>query len=116
MKIFKVARKAEEEGGEYVLGSRDTGTHACYMVYGTMKPGEEGRLIKPGHGHEELMMVMSGELKLSGPGIAPVREIVLSEGSAFHIAGDSECHVRNDTPNQAVYVCAGGHTPGGKHH
>ena len=31
------------ESGEYVLGARETGSHACYLIYGVLKPGEKGR-------------------------------------------------------------------------
>ena len=110
MKIFHVSQRAEQEGGEFVLGSRDTGTHACYMIYGTLGPLEDGRLINPGKGHEEILMVTLGELKLSGPGLAPVKELTLPQGSAVLIQGDRECFLRNDTQKEAAYVCSGGHT------
>jgi len=42
MKPFDVTNKVGESG-EYVLGSRDTGSHACYLIYGVLKPGEKGR-------------------------------------------------------------------------
>ena len=113
MKIHDVAQRSSSEGGEYVFGAKDTGTHACYMIYGTLAPKEEGRLIKPGSGHEELVMAVRGTLKVSGPALAPVREITLPEGSAFHIAGDVECFLKNTTDEEAVYVCAGGHSEGG---
>jgi len=115
MKIFDVAKRAHEEGGEFVLGSKDTGTHACYLIYGMMKPGEEGRLINPGAGHEELLMVLSGELRLGGPGIAPAAELALAGGSAVLLQGDMECFLRNESAVEAAYVCSGGHTPGGHH-
>jgi len=115
MKVFDVAKRAAEEGGEFVLGSKDTGTHACYLIYGTMKQGEEGRLINPGAGHEELLMVLSGELRLHGPGIAPATELTLTGGSAVLLQGDMECLLGNRSGEDAVYVCSGGHTPGGHH-
>jgi hypothetical protein len=113
MKVFRLSKMARDSGGEHVLGLRDTGTHACYMICGHMKPGEEDRLINPGSGHEEILMITLGELKLSGPGLAPVRELTLPEGSALHLSGDMECFLRNDTDAPASYICAGGHTPGG---
>ena len=116
MKLHDVVKRAQEEGGEYVLGLKDTGTHACYLIYGTLKPNEEGRLIKPGAGHEELVMATKGSLKISGPAIAPVKEMDLLEGSAFLIAGDVECFLKNPSADsEAAYTCAGGHTPGGHH-
>lgn len=116
MKVFRLTEMARESGGEQVLGVKDTGTHACYMIYGTLEAGEYDRLINPGKGHEEILMVTGGELKLSGPGLAPVTELTLPEGSALHLEGDRECYLRNDTDSGAAYVCAGGHTPGGSHH
>lgn len=115
MRIFDVAGRAAEEGGEFVLGSKDTGTHACYLIYGTLSSGQEGRVIRPGKGHEEIVMVIKGTLKLSGPALEHVKEIVLPEGAAFHVAGDRECYLKNTSEDTAIYTCAGGHTPGQSH-
>ena len=109
--IREMAAGAKE--GEYVLGSKDLETHACYMIYGTLAPGEEGRLVKPGSGHEEIVLCARGRFKVSGPGLAPVREIELKEGSAFHVAGESELYLKNPTGEVAVYIMAGGHSEGG---
>lgn len=108
MKVFEVRRRAEEEGGEFVLGVKDTGTHACYMIYGVLKPGEIGRIIKPGAGHEELVLAMKGDLGVSGK-----MSGTLKEGTSFHIAGDDECFLENLSSKDAVYVVAGGHSEGG---
>lgn len=110
MKTFEVVHRATQEGGEYVLGSADTKTHACYMIYGTLKPGEGGRVIRPGTGHEELVLCVRGELEVTGAMTG-----VLREGSAFHIAEDNECHLKNRSESEeAVYIAAGGHS--GKSH
>jgi hypothetical protein len=78
------------------------------MIYGTLKPGEKGRLIKPGAGHEELVLAVRGDMgvtgKLSG---------TLKEGTSFHIAGDDECLLENKSSEEAIYVVAGGHSEGG---
>jgi len=105
MRTFEVRDKAHKSGGEYVLGVEDTATHACYMIYGTLAPGEEGRLIKPGHGHEEIIIAVRGDIEVTG-----AHSGVLREGTAFHIAGDAECYLRNLTSADAVYIAAGGHT------
>ena len=65
MKIFDV-RTRVDDSGEYILGLEDTGSHACYLIYGTMKPGEKGRLLKPGGGHEELILAARGNFLVSG--------------------------------------------------
>ena len=33
--------------GEYIFGLEQTGSHACYMIFGVLKPGQKQRLIKP---------------------------------------------------------------------
>lgn len=109
MNSFEVSRRASEEGGEFVLGVADTGTHACYMIYGVLGPGEGGRLIKPGKGHEELVIAVKGDIAVTGR-----HDGVLKEGTAFHVAGDEECYLRNDSSSEALYVAAGGHS-GGAH-
>ena len=110
MRIFEVRSKARQEGGEFVLGLKDTGTHACYMIYGTLKPGGRGRLIKPGAGHEELVLAMRGDLGVSGK-----LSGTLKEGTSFHIAGDDECFLENLSSDEAIYIVAGGHSDGGHH-
>lgn len=109
MKTFEVEDNArKEEGGEFVLGLKDTGTHACYMIYGVLKPGEKGRLIKPGKGHEELVLAQKGDLVVSGANSA-----TLKEGTAFHAVGEDEYFLENPSDAEAVYVVAGGHSEGG---
>jgi hypothetical protein len=111
MKTFDIREKAKASGGEYVLGVKDTQSHACYMIYGFLKPGEKGRLIKPGSGHEELVASLKGDIKVSG-----CFNGILKEGTAFHIKGESECFFENDSSEEAVYIIAGGHSEGGHQH
>jgi hypothetical protein len=108
VKTFELRAQALAEGGEYVLGVKDTGSHACYMIYGVLKPGEEGRLIKPGAGHEELVLAQKGGLAVTGK-----LDFTLGEGTAFHVRGDDECFLSNPSSEEAVYVVAGGHSGGG---
>lgn len=108
MKTFDLRTKALEEGGEYVLGVKDTGSHACYMIYGVLRPGEEGRLIRPGAGHEELVLAQRGNLAVTGN-----PSFTLGEGTAFHIRGEEECFLSNPSAEEAVYVVSGGHSGGG---
>lgn len=111
IKPFELKTRAHEaESGEYVLGSHDTGSHACYMIYGTLKPGEQGRSVKPGKGHEEIIMAVIGDLLLSGSFSG-----MLKEGTALHLAGDDECFLQNMSAAGAVYIIAGGHGEGGHH-
>ncbi len=40
MKKTDLRGRAEKGDGEYVFGAADTDSHACYMIYGILKPGE----------------------------------------------------------------------------
>jgi redox-sensitive bicupin YhaK (pirin superfamily) len=108
VKIFDVAGKAGDSG-ESLLGYRDTGSRACYLVYGVMDPGEGGRELKPGRGHEELVLVLQGELQVDG------RDATLNRGQAVHLKGDETVRVSNPGVSQALYVIAGGHSEN-EHH
>ena len=111
MKTFDVRDKARHsEKGEGLLGFRDTGSHACYLIYGIVKPKEKGRSVKPGVGHEEIVLAMRGELEVTG-----FLSGTLKEGSAFLIEGEHECHLENRGKEDAVFIIAGGHSVGSRH-
>jgi len=105
MKKTDLREEAQKSDGEYVFGAADTGSHACYMIYGVLKPGEKERMISPGKGHEEILAVVSGSLKVTGQYIG-----ALEEGHAFHLAGGNTCFLENMGDSEAVYIVAGGHS------
>jgi hypothetical protein len=109
MRIYDVRRQVSDSG-EYILGSEQTGSHACYLIYGTMKPGEKGRKLKPGKGHEELFLAASGDFMVTGHSTGTIKE-----GQALHLVGDETCWLQNDTNLQAAYMISGGHSDGGHH-
>ena len=109
MKTFDIAGKVTGSG-EYVLGSDDTGSHACYMIYGVLKPGERGRELKPGNGHEELILVLRGDLHVTGQFRGTIKE-----GQAVHLSGEETLQAENNGATEAVYVIAGGHPNDGHH-
>jgi hypothetical protein len=111
MRIFEVKNKAICSGrGEFLLGYRETGSHACYMIYGVLKSKEKARLVKPGPGHEEILLAMKGDLEVTGH-----YSVSLKEGSALHIEGEQECFLENPAESDAVYIIAGGHSEAGRH-
>jgi hypothetical protein len=109
MRIFDVRRNVNDSG-EYILGSEQTGSHACYLIYGTMKPGETGRKLEPGKGHEELFLAVSGDLVATGHFTGTIKE-----GQAVHLKGDETCQLQNDSNMEATYIISGGHSDGGHH-
>lgn len=106
MNCYTMIELAEKNGGEYVLGSADLHTHACYFIYGILQPEEKGRLLKPGKGHEEIVCMIQGEAVLCGE----KETFVLREGHAFHIRGEETLSMDNTGTGRAVYVIAGGHS------
>jgi hypothetical protein len=111
MKSINLKILAADDRGEYVFGSADTGSHACYMIYGTMKPGEKGREVRPGRGHEEMVLAARGSFSVTGD-IAGT----LEEGAVFHLAGEQTCFLENRGDIDAVYIIAGGHSAHGHGH
>jgi hypothetical protein len=109
MKIFEVAGRINGSG-EFILGSKETGSHACYLVYGVIRPGEQRRELKPGHGHEEIVLAVQGDLKLTGQYAG-----TLMQGQALHLQGDESVLAENTSTTPAVYVIAGGHSNHGHH-
>lgn len=111
-KVYDLAGRAPREGGETVLGLKDLGTHACYMIYGLMSPGEAPRVLRAGPGHEEIILCLSGGLRLSGA----EGELTLQPGQAIHLVGEQTWEATCLGPLEARYAAAGGHTPGDDHH
>ena len=85
MKKTDLRGKAKKGDGEYVFGAADTGSHACYMIYGILKPGEKERMIRPGKGHEEILAAVKGNLLVTGQYSGG-----LEEGHALHIGGGAD--------------------------
>lgn len=110
MKAFDVRKLASEQGGEYVLGMKDLHTHACYLVYGILGPGEEKRLVRPGQGHEEILCAVDGDLSIH----TRTSDETLEQGNAVHVKEDESFSISNPWDKPVVYVLAGGHS--GSHH
>lgn len=112
MKFFDTKKDIQEiVSGEFIIGLELTGSHACYMIYGVMKPLEKDRLIKPGKGHEEIVLILKGSVNVTGHW-----EGTLKEGDSFHITGEETLYFENPFDSEVVYVIAGGHSEEGHHH
>ena len=109
MNVFDVQAKAGESG-ETILGAKQTGSHACYLIYGTMKPKEKDRKLKAGKGHEELFMAIKGDFVVTGQNGGNIKE-----GQAFHLKGEETFWLENAMDTTGIYVLAGGHSDSGHH-
>ncbi len=111
MIIYDISELASENKGEYVLGSADLHSHACYLVYGVLNPDEKGRMIKPGKGHEEIVCLVQGEVMLRGES----ETFNLKPGQAVYLRGEESYLMDNNGEGNAVYVISGGHSEGHHH-
>lgn len=109
MKVYEVADKVAASG-EYILGSEATGSHACYLIYGVLEAGEQGRELRPGAGHEEMVLALDGDLALNGQFAG-----ILKKGRALHLQGEETCIAGNPSDREVHYVIAGGHSGQGHH-
>lgn len=112
MKIHDIKNLVNEKG-EVILGADQTGSHACYLIYGTMKPKEKERLLKAGKGHEEIFLAIQGSFVVTRHATSHEPGVIrtLNDGQAFHLMGEDAYWIENATELPAVYVMAGGHSP-----
>lgn len=109
MKILKTINQIKNlKSGEYIIGVDLTGSHACYMIYGVIKPDDKPRLIKPGKGHEEIVLIIKGKAKAN--------ESIFEEGESFHITEEEYCFLENISDSELIYIIAGGHSESGHKH
>lgn len=109
---YDLPARALREGGETVLGLKDLHTHACYMIYGVINPGDPPRTLKPGVGHEEIILVMSGAMEISQEGESQT----LQSGQAIYLQGDETWQAVCAGSMETRYTAAGGHSPDSEHH
>ncbi len=107
MKVFNIKSLAEENDGEYVLGLKDLKTHAVYLIYGTLNPGEGNRKLYPGKGHEEVLCVVQGEVEIK----TSEENLSIKAGEALHLKEDDEFILKNNGEEIVIYALAGGHPP-----
>lgn len=97
--------------GEYIIGAEAIQTHACYLLYGILKEGEE-RELTPGDGHEEIYLVIEGEVGLESEDGSER----LTKGEAVYLKGDESARIKA-LSGLVIYVAAGGHSlEGHRHH
>ena len=104
MRVFDLELLCASEGGECVLGTKNLHTQGCYLIYGTLEPGEGERLVRPGKGYEEILCAVGGPLVLH----TDRGEIPLSRSNAVHVKEDDTLYLSNPSNEQIVYVIAGG--------
>ncbi len=107
MKRFRLRDHYEEKYGEYIIGSKATGRHTVYLVYGELARGES-RILAP-DGHDEILLLLSGEATLERAG-----EVVsLSKEEVVSLEADEVLTLKAEV--DCRYVVAGTHTTAHAH-
>lgn len=104
MYIFNLSNLAVNNKGEYVLGLDDLKTHAVYMIYGFLEPGDKDRKLLPGKGHEEILFITKGKVLVR----TPDKTFELREGQAVHLKEDDEWYLENTGIERAIMSCQEG--------
>jgi redox-sensitive bicupin YhaK (pirin superfamily) len=107
MKVFTIRDHFEESYKEYIIGSKETGKHTVYLVFGEVKKGET-RPIVP-NGHDEILFLISGDATLEGPRgkvpLAKEQAVSMDPDERFTLSALTDCG----------YVVAGAHPASGMH-
>lgn len=82
-----------------------------YIGQGYLEPNESDKKIGPGRGHEEILYIMNGNVKVELKG----EEHVLSEGEVIFIPEGLKATITNLNNERIYYIIAGGHPKPHKH-
>lgn len=110
MKVINVKDNLYREG-EYLVGFEQTGSHACYFIYGLIKK-EDIREVSPGEGHEEIIALIEGSLEVKYND----HSIILNKGQSIYLKGREAVTLKPYNCDLAIYVIAGGHAEDSHHH
>jgi hypothetical protein len=101
MKLFNVRDFYKDEFKEYVIGTKETGKHTVYLVYGEVIKGESRAMLP--NGHDEILLLLSGEAELERVGqrilLAPEQAVSMEPDERFTFTAKTACR----------YVVAGAH-------
>jgi len=80
-----------------------------YLGMGFLDPKEENRKVGPSRKHEEILLVVSGKIKIASKNA----ELILDEGEVYFMPDGQKIKLNNLTEQRSYFIIAGGHT---KHH
>ena len=105
MKLFTVRDHFQESSKEYIIGSKETGKHTVYLVFGEVKKGETRPLVP--NGHDEILFLISGDATLEGADgkvpLASEQAVSMEPDEKLALSALTDCR----------YVVAGAHPPKG---
>ena len=71
-----------------------------------LEPGESKRKVGPGKGHEEILFLTEGKIKIS----VNDDNVVLTAGEVYFIPNGLKAILENLTEKRCYFIIAGGHT------
>jgi hypothetical protein len=107
MKLFHLREHYQDKHLEYIVGSRETGRHTVYLVYGEVSAGETRKLAPDGH--DEILLLLAGEALLEGPSV----KVSLSKEHVVSLEADESLTLT--AVKDCCYVVAGTHTTPHEH-
>ena len=101
MKRFNIRELYNAKYREYILGSKETGKHSVYLVYGELPPNEIREMTPDGH--DEILFLLSGDaiLENAGAGLTLGQEqaVSMEPNESYMFRALSDCR----------YIVAGTH-------
>ena len=76
-----------------------------------LEPGESKRKVGPGKGHEEILFLTEGKIKIS----TKDEEVILNTGEVYFIPDGSKVFLENLNQSRCYFIIAGGHTKSHSH-
>ncbi|MBI1912560.1 MAG: hypothetical protein HYS21_11240 [Deltaproteobacteria bacterium] len=105
MKIYKLPQLAEmSPEGSFFLGPEELHSGAVYLLYGRLRPKESSKKFTPREGHEEIVCVIKGNLKIK----CGKSSFSVGTGEAFHCKEAQTFLVDNLDDEEAIFIAAGG--------
>ena len=101
MKHFKIRDLYNAKFQEYILGSKETGRHSVYLVYGELSANEKREMAPDGH--DEILFLLSGDAILETPELG----MTLSQEQAVSMDPDGFYKFR--ALSDCRYIVAGTH-------
>ena len=71
-----------------------------------LEPNEKNRKVGPGRGHEELLYLLKGQIKIT----LKEEDIILNGGEIYFIPDGNKVVLENLTEKRIYFFVAGGHT------
>ena len=91
---------------EYFYGAKiNKAIKDVYLGLGYLEPNEKNRKEGPSKGHEELLFILDGQIKMKFKD----KEVILNEGEIIHLPEKTNVKLENLTDKKIFFIIAGGH-------